>query len=211
MGISKMIVSTVINFPARCFSKISPFALIRNSKISRKSAILSATRFYSSSVDDYSYIGRNCFINKTSIGKFCSIADNCNIGLATHPISWVSTSPSFHKGKNNLRVNFANHDFVTTKETVIEHDVWIGINVNIVAGVTIKTGAIIGAGAVVTKDVESYTIVGGNPAKVIRKRFADELTVKLLRSKWWEMDEEKIYSMAQYFPNPDQFLEMIGG
>ena len=72
----KLLILTILQIPVRIFSKISPFTLIRDSKLRRNCAILSNTRFYSSSIDEYSYIGRNCFISNTRIGKFCSIADN---------------------------------------------------------------------------------------------------------------------------------------
>lgn len=78
------------------------------------------------------------------------------------------------------------------RDTIVGNDVWFGTNSVIMPGVTIGDGAIIGAYAIVTKDVEPYTIVAGNPAKIVRKRFSDELTNRLLEIKWWNWDYNKI-------------------
>lgn len=207
----KSTVLTLLNFPLRLFSKVSPLTLIKGSKLSKKCSILSGTRFYNSSIDDYSYIGRGCFIEHTKIGKFCSIADKCNIGLASHPISWVSTSPVFCSGKNVLKANFADAPYKTIKNTIIENDVWIGMNACIMAGVNIGTGAIIGAGAIVTKDVEPYAIVGGNPAKLIRFRFDESQVQYLLKTKWWDWGEDKLRSESKLFDNIEMFLMCKNG
>lgn len=82
----------------------------------QKTSILSGTRFYNSYINDYSYIGRNSFINNVSMGKYCSISNNSYIGLGLHQINWVSTYPVFHKGKNTLKVNFGDKEFITDKK-----------------------------------------------------------------------------------------------
>lgn len=83
--------------------------------------------------------------------------------------------------------------------TIIEHDVWIGDNSILLPGITVGTGAVIGAGAIVTKDVPPYAIVAGNPAKILRKRFSDEKIQELLATKWWEWDDEKIKGNKSFF------------
>ncbi len=128
----------------------------------------------------YSYIGNYCTVINSEIGKFCSIADNCIIGGANHPIGWVSTSPVFHQGKNVLRKNFSALEFVTTTRTFIGNDVWIGSNCLIKSGIKISDGAVIGMGSVVTKNVGPYEIWAGNPAKMIKGRFADSIIDDLL-------------------------------
>jgi acetyltransferase-like isoleucine patch superfamily enzyme len=123
------------------------------------------------------------------IGKFCSIAQGVTIVLGGgHRPDWVTTYPFsyiFDEFKNTQGLP------ATKGNVVIGNDVWIGINSLILSGVHIGDGAIIGACSVVTKDVEPYTIVAGNPAKVIRKRFDQETIDKLLRIKWWNWNIQK--------------------
>lgn len=136
--------------------------------------------------------------SKLIIGKFCQLAQNCKFMMhfADHHINPFTTYPLFW----NLIDKYDNYfDAVPDKKhfkhrgpTVVGNDVWIGYDALIMPGVKIGDGAIIGARAVVTKNVESYTIMGGNPAKLIRKRFADEIIEKLLEIKWWNWDIEKI-------------------
>lgn len=121
----------------------------------------SASHVVNSSLDEYSYIGNYCTIIGASIGKFCSIADNCIIGGAQHPYEWVSTSPVFIKGKNCMNVNLGNNEFNDERKTFIGNDVWIGNNCLIKGGVMVGDGAVIGMGAVVTKDVGAYEIWAG--------------------------------------------------
>ena len=126
-----------------------------------------------------------------------------------HPMDYVSTSPIFHEGVNVLQKNFSKHSMPKTPRTVIENDVWIGQGVFIKAGVTVCTGAVIGMGAVVTHDVGPYEIWAGNPARLIRKRFNDELVQRLLDSKWWELGDDELSVYANYFNDPESFLRNI--
>ena len=124
------------------------------------------------------------------IGRFCSIAQGVTILLGGgHRPDWVTTYPFsyiFSEFKNTPGLP------ATKGGVVIGNDVWIGMNSLILSGVHIGDGAIIGAYSVVTKDVEPYTIVAGNPAKVVRKRFDQETIDELLRIKWWNWDIQKI-------------------
>jgi len=124
------------------------------------------------------------------IGKFCSIGGDVKILLGSeHRIDWISTYPFnilFEEAKN-----ITGHP--TTKgDVIIGNDVWIGENAFILSGIHIENGAVIAAGSVVTKDVEPYTIVGGNPACLLRKRFDNESIRKLLEIEWWNWPLEKI-------------------
>lgn len=133
--------------------------------------------------------------DKLFIGKFCSIACNAKFlfNCANHTLSSLSTYtfPLFFDDwqldKKNVKEAWDNKG-----DIIIGNDVWIGYDAVIMAGVTIGDGAIIGTRAVVTKDVKPYTIVGGVPAKSIRKRFSDDIISKLLKIKWWDFDEERI-------------------
>jgi acetyltransferase-like isoleucine patch superfamily enzyme len=125
-----------------------------------------------------------------------------------HPLQWVSMSPVFYKGRDSVKKKFSEHERDEDKKTIIEHDVWIGKNALIKQGVHIGTGAVIGMGSIVLKDIEPYSIVAGNPAKEIKKRFDEIMINNLLMSKWWELKEEEIKKYSSLFINPAKFLEI---
>lgn len=181
-----------------------------NSCIDKTAKINSGCSLFNSSIGRYSYLGYDCEIINTEIGSFCSLASGIHIGLAEHPIEWVSTSPVFQDVSNSsLKGKFANLSAPVSKKTIIEHDVWIGTNVIVKAGVKIGTGAVIASGAVVTKDIPPYAIVGGVPAKIIRFRF-DEATVDaLLNTKWWDLPEEELKRFAPNINKPEDFIRQI--
>jgi len=131
--------------------------------------------------------------DKLVIGKFCMIASGVTFIMngANHLSKSVSAYP-FAVFGNGWEDAMEGKSYPMKGDTVIGNDVWIGYNATILAGVTIGDGAIIATNATVTKDVEPYTIVGGNPAIVIRKRFSDEEIEKLLALKWWDKDIEWI-------------------
>ena len=136
-----------------------------------------------------------------SIGRFCIIGENVTIGthehcansLTAHPMFFWSTSrfQNFHDSvsKESCQKNIAFHNRLSKKynkgRVIVGNDVWIGNDVIILNGVKIGDGAIVGAGSVVTKDIEPYSIVAGNPAKLIRKRFSDDNIQKLIDIQWW--------------------------
>jgi len=182
---------------------------ILNSTIHKTSKIESGSQIVNTTIDRHSFCGYDCQIINCNIGSFCSIANNVIIGGAMHPISWVSTSPVFYEGRDSVKKKYSFHKRELDKTTHIENDVWIGQNSMIKQGVTIGTGAIIGMGSVVTKDVEPYSIVGGNPAKLIRKRFDENLIESLLQSKWWDYSDEQLNFVSKYFTNPIEFIHFI--
>lgn len=147
----------------------------------------------------HSYIrsgSRLMYVNE--IGRFCCIGRGVTIGETprNHPVDWVSVSL------------IVSADYVAEHEyCVIGHDVWIGHDAVIMAGVKVGNGAIIGRNAVVTKDVEPYQIVAGNPAKPIRYRFDESQREALLQSKWWEKDVGALRQLA--CNDVDKFLAQI--
>lgn len=182
---------------------------IHNCRIAKSSKIRFKCLVVESNIDKYSYISENSTVLYCDIGAFTSIAANCNIGGASHPLEWVSTSPVFQSCSSVLKKRFAQIPYDPYVRTVIGNDVWIGANSVIKAGVTVANGAVIGSGSVVTKDVGPYEIWGGNPAKIIRKRFDDETIEKLLKSEWWNMSDEQLREYAEHFNDPNSFLREL--
>lgn len=167
---------------------INKFFYKRNSSICKTSRVFPFSRIINCHIGSYSYISYSCHLNNVTIGKCCSIAKGVNIGLGFHPLNFISTSPIFYSLKTPLNFSFVNESrFTDTKSTFIGNDVWIGLNVVILDGVTIGNGAVIAANSVVNHDVEPYSIVGGVPAKEIRKRFSKDVIQLINSSKWWDL------------------------
>lgn len=136
---------------------------------------------------------------KLVIGRFCCIADGVIILLGgNHRIDWVTTYPFniiFEEFKE-----IKGHP-ATKGDVIIGNDVWIGQQAMILSGVNIGDGAVVAARSVVTKNVEPYTIVGGNPARPIRRRFSEEIIHRLLKIQWWNWDIEKIKEFVPLLMN----------
>jgi acetyltransferase-like isoleucine patch superfamily enzyme len=123
------------------------------------------------------------------IGSFCSFAVGVTILLGgEHSINWVSTYPFGLLYSNRVENKASNKK----ADVTVGNDVWIGTNAFILSGVEIGDGAVVGACSVVTKDVEPYSIVAGNPARLIRKRFDEETIKQLLKIKWWDWDTKRV-------------------
>ncbi len=143
--------------------------------------------------------------DKLIIGKFCSIACGTKFLFngANHTLKSLSTYPFpifYEEWDHGI---WADKSWDNKGDIKIGNDVWIGYEAVIMAGVTIGDGAIIATRAVVTKDVPPYTIVGGVPAKIIRKRFSDEVIEELLKQKWWDLPNEEILKRIKYIQNGD--------
>ena len=144
--------------------------------------------------------------DKLKIGKFCSIACGAKFlfNSANHTVKSLSTYPfPIFFEEWGLDVRDITTAWDNKGDIVIGNDVWIGYEAVIMSGVTIGDGAIIGTRAVVTKDVPPYTIVGGIPAKQIRKRFSEETISELLELKWWDWTFEKISQNIEFIKNGD--------
>lgn len=142
--------------------------------------------------------------SKLYIGKFCSIGANVNIYLGgNHRIDWVTTYPFGHINKDKFN-KFNGKGHPSTKgNVIIGNDVWIGSNVTIMSGITIGDGSVIANNSHVIKNVEPYSLVGGNPAKFIKFRFTKEQIKKLLEIKWWDWDDEKVNKFTPLLCNND--------
>ncbi|ARC89805.1 type B chloramphenicol O-acetyltransferase [Rhodovulum sp. MB263] len=133
-------------------------------------------------------------VDRLVIGSFCSIGSGAAFVMAgnqghrydwisSFPFYWMSEVPAFEGAENGYR---------PAGDTVIGNDVWIGSEAIIMPGVTIGDGAVIGTRAVVTRDVEPYAIVGGNPARIIRKRFDEDSIARLLELRWWAWSDDQL-------------------
>ena len=179
-----------------------------NVKKGHEVKIYSGCHIVDSVIGDFTYCSYDTKINNANIGKFCSIASRVTIGAAEHPLDWISTSPVFEDVKNSgTNIKFATEKIPPVKTTNIGHDVWIGEGAMIKQGITIGNGAVIGAMAMVTKDVPPYAIVAGVPARVIRFRF-DESTIKAIEeSEWWNYDDDKLEELGKNIRNPEFFFK----
>lgn len=163
----------------------------------------------------YSYINASSTVSFCTMGNYCSLGKNLYIGLPQHCTSSVSTSVDFcDEGDPFLRRWTHGHclpyQLSTYYPITIGHDVWIGNNVTIPAArpISIGTGAILATQAVITHDVPPYAIVGGNPARIIKMRFSDELCADLLASQWYDYDLPGYEHCEELeFNDPKRFLE----
>jgi acetyltransferase-like isoleucine patch superfamily enzyme len=185
-------------------------ARIRNSILKSYSRLKHFSELIDSELGDYSYISQFSIVNKTIIGKFCSIANNVSIGLwqhdtdvTTHTFHLYETSGGFVKGFTNFKKD--------NIQTVIGNDVWIGSNSVIMKGVKIGDGVIIGAGSIVTKDVPDYAISIGTPSKILKFRFDIETISLFKNTKWWDFEKETLSDMIEFgcFTDINLFKEYI--
>jgi virginiamycin A acetyltransferase len=151
---------------------------------------------YSLRLGAFSYAVSGYFF-AAQIRRYCSIGEDVQVGRHSHPLGFGSTSPLFYLNSEEV-LGIESHMAIsgshfsasqpptTLRQTIIEDDVYIGHGAFIMPGVRIGTGAVVGAEAVVTKDIPPYAVVVGSPAKIVRYRFSDEIIAALLSSKWWE-------------------------
>jgi acetyltransferase-like isoleucine patch superfamily enzyme len=159
-------------------------------------------------VGDYSYVGPRSRITQTVIGKFTCIGPDVLIGLGLHPVrDYVSMHPAFFSTKCQAGFSFVSRThFAEYRPCLIGNDVWVGARAIILDGVNVGDGAIIGAGAVVTKDVPSYAVVAGVPAKVLRFRFESHEIEHLRQFKWWDRDIQWLSENHELFQDVKNFM-----
>lgn len=177
----------------------------------------------------FTFTNYNCFIRAERVGRYCNFGPNVSIGMGEHDYTNLSSSIALELSPNDRlsmftgllddkvfaeKIRKARREKLLSRKrkfagnVKIGNDVWIGAGSIILSGITIGDGAVIAAGSIVTKDVEPYTIVGGNPAKFIKKRFDDKTIEKLLATQWWNYDPT-ILNGINYTENIDVAVEKI--
>lgn len=203
----RQLVSIQQKYPRSKFYKGS---IVINSKLGDYNVIFHDTQIIDSEIASYTYVQKRSTIVNAKIGKFCSIASNVSIGPGVHKLDGISTYPAFYLKNTPLLKVFSDTDvFESSKKTTIGHDVWIGEKAIVLDGVSVGTGAVIAAGAVVTKNVMPYAIVGGVPARLIKYRFSEEDMNILLKSEWWDKPDEWLQQNHEKFNNSESFLNML--
>lgn len=175
--------------------RIDPTARVRGCELGVYTSVGPRTSMNESTFGDYSYVVNDCSIVWATIGKFCSIASSNRINPGNHPM-WRAALHHFTYRSESYGFNLEDdHEFFAWRKehrVILGDDVWVGHGAVILPGVKIGTGAAIGAGAVVSKDVPPFAIVGGVPAKKIRFRFPEPIQEKLLAIAWWNWSREKL-------------------
>ena len=160
-----------------------------------------AEKFEEHVTHHYAFLG-----DKLIIGKFCAIASGTKfiMGAANHRISSITTYP-FNVFGGVWKEKTPDHlsQLPFKGDIIVGNDVWIGRESRIMPGVKIGDGSIVGAYSVVTKDVPPYSVIGGNPARLIKRRFEDDLIKMLLKLRWWDFDAEKLVKFLPVLCDPD--------
>jgi len=184
-------IGTVRNTRKGVFCNISPRVLcVANSDLADYVNISNYSYVLNSRIDVYSSIGSGTIVFYSNIGKYCAISWYCVIGAYNHPYN-ISTNCEYIPAWANENI-----ESPIERQVVVGNDVWIGAHAIIMPRVTIGHGAVIGAGAVVTKDVPPYAVVVGVPARIISYRFSPDLIKEMLEISWWDWDVDKIKSNA---------------
>ena len=173
-------------------------SICEDSQLGPNSFVAHDASLLNSNLGRWSEIGRYSKLNNADVGSFCSISWDVTVGATSHPIDWASTHAFAYHPSEGIVDDLA----FESPRTSLGHDVWVGANAVILPGVTVGTGSIIGAGAVVTSDVGPYEIVVGNPARTVRKRIPDELAHDLAESRWWELPDEELAANVMLFSRP---------
>ena len=193
--------------------KLAGFAKIMNSTLLGNAFIGMSSCINRCDVGRYNGLAYFSYLADTNTGHYCTFGSRISIGAFSHPtdnlsvheIGYRNTLESY--GDTILQEDASTYMDERAKKTTIGNDVWIGDNAVVIKGVTISNGAIVAAGSIVTRDVDPYSIVAGNPAKQIRTRFSDKIIERLLSTNWWEYSMQELKDVP--FDDISKSLEIL--
>lgn len=192
--------------------KISSLAFVSSKNdLDNTVCVYRGAKIKKSIIGAYTYISNNTDVENAELGKYCSIADHCRIGMGGHTLKHLSTCPIFTEKVNGCKESWIDSDVnpAQTKKTIIGNDVWVGSHALIMGGVNIGNGAVVGAGAVVVKDVPPYAVVGGVPARIIRYRFSDDVINRLQSIAWWDLPVSTLKEKIHLFQTDEIDVETL--
>ena len=176
------------------FSRVTDSKLLGFNRVDRNSLV------YFSNFEEFSYLGSNSVVMHSDIGKFCSLSWGITIGPANHDYDYITSHDFLYNDFYKIKPENEQPIYDRFNErTKIGNDVWIGTNSTILNGLSIGNGVVVGANAIVTKDIPPYAIVVGNPGKIVGYRFSDDIISQLLELEWWHLPRETISENFQLF------------
>lgn len=174
-------------------TEIGAGCVLVGTEVEGHNRLYASVNLYQCRVGRMTFFAQGGSITCATIGRFCSIGPDVVIGTAAHPSRALTTHPAFYSLVGQSGVVYTDRQaFEEQKRTTIGHDVWIGARAIVLGGVKIGTGAIVGAGAVVTKDVPPFAVVGGVPARTIRARLSANDAERMQALAWWDWSDEAL-------------------